>query len=209
MDKIKITKSLFVIFAVAVLAIGATGAYFSDTEEVLGNTFSTGSLGIYLDDAPVNKVIADVFPMTNMMPGVESDKIYQGIFLEAGSAQPDHLEFRITTHSFVDGGTASTQDEFKKAIILTMFRLNAGGAGPENHEFNKSTIQGLDGTPGSLSLFDVEAAGVLDDAPMSFASTQFRMRYKLDDAAGNKFQGDSIKIDFEIGAAQVAGQPVL
>jgi len=205
----KIVKSLITIVAVAAIAVGATSAYFSDSEEVLDNVFTAGSLGIYLDDAPVNKVIEDVFPMTDMMPGVKSDKIYQGIFLDPGSAQPDHLEFRITTHDYVDANGDSSEDAFKKAIILTMFRLNAGGAGSENWEFKKSTIWGADGTPDSLSLYDVEAAGVLDDAPMSFSSTQLRMQYMLDDAAGNEFQGDSIQIDFEIGAAQVAGQSVL
>jgi len=35
------------------------------------------------------------------------------------------------------------------------------------------------------------------------------MKYKLSETAGNQFQGDSIQIDFEIGAAQVAGQSVL
>ncbi|HPN96836.1 MAG TPA: TasA family protein [Candidatus Moranbacteria bacterium] len=39
-----ITKSLVMIAAVAALAIGGTVAYFSDTEESTGNTFTAGQL---------------------------------------------------------------------------------------------------------------------------------------------------------------------
>jgi predicted ribosomally synthesized peptide with SipW-like signal peptide len=46
----KIFKSVFVIFAMAVLAIGATGAQFSDTEKVLGNTFAAGTLDLQVGD---------------------------------------------------------------------------------------------------------------------------------------------------------------
>ena len=45
-----ILKSLFVIGMVSVVAIGATRAFFSDSETSVGNTFSTGTIDIAVDD---------------------------------------------------------------------------------------------------------------------------------------------------------------
>ena len=45
-----ISRSLVVIVGVAALAIGGTIAYFSDTETSTGNTFSTGTIDISVDD---------------------------------------------------------------------------------------------------------------------------------------------------------------
>lgn len=45
----RIAMSLATIAAVAVLAIGATGAYFSDEERILGNTVATGTLELAVD----------------------------------------------------------------------------------------------------------------------------------------------------------------
>src|SRR4030042_4483321 len=45
----KIVISLSVITAVAAIVIGATTAYFSDTETSAGNTFSAGTIDIAID----------------------------------------------------------------------------------------------------------------------------------------------------------------
>jgi len=45
----KILKSLFTIAIVAAVAVGATQALFSDTEESIGNTFTTGTIDIAVD----------------------------------------------------------------------------------------------------------------------------------------------------------------
>jgi len=46
----KILKSLFTIAIVAAVAVGATQALFSDTEESIGNTFTTGTIDIAVDN---------------------------------------------------------------------------------------------------------------------------------------------------------------
>ncbi len=45
----KILKSLFTIAIVVVVAVGATQALFSDTEESIGNTYTTGTIDIAVD----------------------------------------------------------------------------------------------------------------------------------------------------------------
>jgi len=59
----KIAMSLSMIAFVSMLAVGATGAYFSDTKAVQGNTFATGTVKIGdVSNMPVN--------VTNLIPGV-------------------------------------------------------------------------------------------------------------------------------------------
>ncbi len=46
----KITLSLVMIAAVGAIVIGATGAYFSDTEVSSGNTFTAGTLDLNINE---------------------------------------------------------------------------------------------------------------------------------------------------------------
>lgn len=63
---LRIVKSLLVITAVAAVATGATGAYFSDTETSVGNTFAAGTLDLKVggqDDPNVAHVtVANIAP---------------------------------------------------------------------------------------------------------------------------------------------------
>ena len=60
----KIAKSLAMIALVAALAVGATGAYFTDSETISGNTFTAGTL-----DLQINAPTSAVWTMSNMSPG--------------------------------------------------------------------------------------------------------------------------------------------
>ena len=65
---IKIVKSLIVIVAVAALAVGATGAYFSDQATVAGNTFESGTLSLDLDPATTGNATPVI--ISNIKPGI-------------------------------------------------------------------------------------------------------------------------------------------
>lgn len=62
----KILLSLVTISLVSVVAVGATRAYFSDTETSTGNSFTAGTLDLNLDGANTNVV---KFSLTNLVPG--------------------------------------------------------------------------------------------------------------------------------------------
>jgi len=63
---LRIAKSLLTIVAVATIATSATGAYFTSSDLVAGNTFSTGTLHVKINEG-VNKPMHAV----NMKPGDE------------------------------------------------------------------------------------------------------------------------------------------
>ncbi len=67
----KIIKSLAIIVAVAAVVGGGTVSYFSDEVEVEGNTFSTGSLDLKVDDSDVT--LTNKFNAEGMVPGKSYD----------------------------------------------------------------------------------------------------------------------------------------
>lgn len=62
----KILVSLLTVLAMAGIVVGATRAYFSDTETSSGNTFTSGILDLNLDSGNTNVV---KFAATGMKPG--------------------------------------------------------------------------------------------------------------------------------------------
>ena len=69
----KIFKSLITIAAVAAIAVGATGAYFSDEVTSDGNTFAAGTLELNVDGARTNVV---KFKAANLSPGKRPNNSY-------------------------------------------------------------------------------------------------------------------------------------
>lgn len=66
---IRIVKSLLTIVAVAAVTVGATGAYFSDTETSNNNSFTAGTLDLNIDGGNTNVV---KFNLANLRPGSQS-----------------------------------------------------------------------------------------------------------------------------------------
>lgn len=67
---LKIVKSLFAIIAVATIAVGSTGAYFVDQENIEDNLFTAGSLDLVL--APGNPMpfsVSDLVPSDTISTG--------------------------------------------------------------------------------------------------------------------------------------------
>jgi len=67
---IRIAKSLAMIATVAALAVGATGAYFSDSVTSSGNTFGAGTLDLKVNDE--DGPLTQQFTASNIAPGYDS-----------------------------------------------------------------------------------------------------------------------------------------
>ncbi len=191
------------------MAIGATVAYFSDTETSTGNTITAGTLDLEISDYGNWK-----FPINDAKPGYDSGAMKIYIIMADDSNAPNHLEIDVDTHDFIDwtgesGGTNS-KDDFKKQIEVKKLRYIS----TPNVNLLSLVNDNADGNPGFISLFDVEAHGIFDDLPtigngMGGLEVQIALPADLPDANDNKYQGDGIQTDFEFGIAQVAGQNVL
>jgi len=64
----KIFLSSAIIFAVAAIIIGATGAYFNDTEESNGNTFTAGKLDLIVN-VDGETMTSPIFDYADIKPG--------------------------------------------------------------------------------------------------------------------------------------------
>jgi len=205
----KILVSLSVIGVVAVIAIGATIAYFNDVETSAGNTMTAGTL-----DLEFKKFYQWNFPFTDVKPGDCTGPMEVDITMAPGSNAPNHIEFDIDVTDFVDwpgesGGT-NTVEDFKKQIKVKTLSYT------DSSSVNLLSLvdDNADENPGFISLYDVQAYGVFDDLPsigtgIGGVDVEFCLPTNLPDANDNKYQKDSINIVFEFGATQVAGQDVL
>lgn len=70
----KILFSLLMIVMVSAVAVGATSAYFIDSETSDGNSFSAGSLDLNVDGGNTNVI---KFTVTNMKPGSQTIGTYR------------------------------------------------------------------------------------------------------------------------------------
>jgi len=93
---LRIMKSLLVIVAVAAVAAGATGAYFSSLVTSPDNDFESGTMVINVNGE--SDPASAVFDVDNLAPG---DVIPQGIFAinNTGTIDGNHLDLTVTLDS--------------------------------------------------------------------------------------------------------------
>ncbi|MDD4999181.1 MAG: TasA family protein, partial [Candidatus Pacebacteria bacterium] len=92
----KILLSLAVIGIVSAVVVGGTSAWFSDTEEITGNTFSTGSIDINVDKG-------------------EAEEIERFVFEDMKPGQTEYMEFTINNTG------ANSANIWKKIVVTTPY----------------------------------------------------------------------------------------
>jgi len=217
----KLLLSVFAIGLVSLVAFGATRAYFSDQEQILGNSIQTGTLKIELNDFGRSPYQFSMnFPISNLQPGVSTrwispnglEKIHGLEISSTGSIVPNHYEAKFTFSNFHDGfdsgmGLNSSKNDYLKSIeVINLYSQKVPG-----YDYTSLLNQindPADSRIGFRSLYDL-ANSVIDNIPVGDTSSTLRFEFKMDENAGNMFQGDSIDLNLYIGAAQNAGQSVL
>ena len=121
----KLLFSLFVLGITSVLAIGATTAYFSDTETSSANTFTAGTLDLKLDGGDTNVI---KFTPSNLKPGSQPKGTFR--FLNDGSLSGklilsnvniiDHENGRIDPEKAA-GDTTDGIGELSSVVNLRIF----------------------------------------------------------------------------------------
>jgi predicted ribosomally synthesized peptide with SipW-like signal peptide len=91
----KILGSTITIGVVAAVAVAATGAYFTDTADSTGNTITTGSVTIELDETSGESEFgADLSNLTNLAPG---DTVVIPLWVENNGSLPVWFAGYITS----------------------------------------------------------------------------------------------------------------
>ena len=174
----KIVVSLSVVVVVAAIAVGATTAFFSDTETSTGNTFTAGAIDLQIDStASYNgePVVAATWQLKDLNP--TSDKFINFADIKPG----DEGENTISLHVI-------NNDAWVCAEVLNLTNADNGCTEPESDPTsgNDTTC----GTPGA-------GEGELQNA---MVWTVWRDNGASDNSCNNVLDGDETVL--------VSGQPV-
>jgi predicted ribosomally synthesized peptide with SipW-like signal peptide len=190
-----VKKILFSLVAM-VMVIGLAGgafAYFSDTEQSTGNTFTAGTLDVTLSGTPFN--------VTNMAPG----DIETSTFTVTNAGNLDML-FR----AYVSGVTANTLvgAVYFSDILMVKITLRPGGAGtygPSDLVVYNGPLSGLIGA--TTSPLNNENAAFDDGWPLNpgFVAV-YKIDVELPFATGDAWQAATFTGDLKVDATQFANQ---
>jgi predicted ribosomally synthesized peptide with SipW-like signal peptide len=202
----KILLSLATISLVSVVAIGATRAYFSDTETSTGNSFTAGTLDLNLDGGNINVV---KFTVSNKAPG-DSGTGYWAVY-NAGSIA-GYLDLEGKTVTNLENGCnepestsdatcdnpGSGQGELGASMNVDLFIDNDHDGVLEGGDGDTSLYSGtLDGLAG---------ATVADIALASLMTKYISLNWSIPTSVGNIIQSDSVQLDMTFELGQTTGQ---
>jgi len=211
----KIILSILIVIGLISTVTGATKANMLDKETSLENTFAAGTL-----DFELGEILGKWnFPFIDIKPGESTGLQKLKLIISENSIQPNHLEIDIDTHNFSSGIlNESTKNEFLKQIEVKQLYLEDINTNVVPNTFNSIELINLiddtkDGNIGFKSLYDLEQTGVLDNTHILQKEVEFKIELALPeilpDINDNKYQDNSVQINFEFGMSQVTGQNIL
>lgn len=203
---LRIVKSFLTIAVVAAIAVGATGAYFSDEVTSIGNTFTAGTLELNVDGAHNNVV---KFNATNMKPGSQLKGSY--VVANVGSIN-GYLDVESIVVTDTENGCNAAeslagdvtcdnpgvgQGELSQVVNLRLFidRDGDGWIGAGDTVFYNGKVTDL---PTSFELNELIGAGGSTKivALLDWWST----------SSDNLAQNDTMQLDMTFELAQTTGQ---
>lgn len=213
--------SLIVISSILLIASAGTYAYFSDTETVVGNTFSAGTFNLQIkdNDEPWRDgvPVTATWTATNMKPGQAYPFDVPMINLwNDGTVQADHLEISVDytvneenprSEADTDPHTDLHPDTMAKYIIVTKCQYwDSSGVNCLTDPDLKKRITDTDGD-GKITFYDFKNHP-LDNLPKiaNGGMGGFQMSTKFDEDAGNDFQGDTFNLNMYFTLNQDASQ---
>jgi predicted ribosomally synthesized peptide with SipW-like signal peptide len=179
----RIAMSLMTIAAIAVMAIGATGAYFTDQKVVAGNTFTAGRVQIQINGAG-----AAPQTFTNMAPGVWTAPVEYQIYNLSTSLPVKYY--------FEDRAVSESVAGYYDKINVIVRHTNAGTPNPAGWPIV------YNGTLRNLAVNSTGTPGIISPTLGTNITHVFYMQFELDPSAGNVYQGATATADFVFNATQ-------
>lgn len=178
---LRIVKSFLTIAIVAAIAVGATGAYFSDNLSVPGNTLSSGTL-----DIVYSGTASTTMNLPNMVPGT---------WYGTGD------EYKLTVNNSGSGSTMPAKYRIRETMVSETL---AGTYGLMNVKVYRkegaSWVNYYDSTLSGM-VVDPILCLVMGNLPTG-NSHEWKFEFQLDPSADNTFQGKTAVFDLFVDATQ-------
>ncbi|MDP1884283.1 MAG: TasA family protein [Candidatus Moranbacteria bacterium] len=188
----KIFLSSAIIFAAAAIIIGATGAYFNDTEESNGNTFTAGKLDLIVN---VNgeTMVSPIFDYDDIKPGDSDLKKFDITVEDNNACGFAEITFQTDTDNDCTepelkdepGCVADVDGELNDEMIFTIY--DEGGTAITSGKFTEGGIYSLGELVGSQTY-------------------KYAVGWNLPSTVNNSVQTDSFSGDLVIDAQQERNQ---
>jgi len=190
----RIILSLLMIVTVAGVTVGATVAYFSDTETSTNNTFAAGTIDIAVNDENAwEETVFDVTVDGNLKPGMSRT----ATLTVANVGQNDLVLWKRVKVTDRNGGdstepeeTADPSDSINNLDSQISYDMTVGGV---------NTIPAIWG----VKLADVDSLWIPLGKVVAGDSVDVTQVYKLLEETGNEYQGDTLTFDIDLYAEQM------
>ncbi len=203
----KIAISLGIIGIVAAIVIGATTAYFSDTETSTGNLFTAGTIDIEIEDGQTwegGAKLEDLKPCETAYinfvirnPGKNPVNVWKhikNVVTDGGILTEPEVE--------AEGGTPI--DDIDKWILYDLsVKVPEVGGDPESSGWWQTIYDE------NVTVADITSKMIFLGMIPPGGSMEVTQSYHLSPDTGNAYQGDTMTFDIEIYAEQLKGELVL
>lgn len=209
--------SILCIGFILLTASTGTYAYFVDADKIAGNTFTAGIFDLLLkdNDEPWKDHVTKTWSASNMVPGQSLNFDVEQVDLRIDSTIPvNHVEIAIDysvieetpqTKSDTDPNTNLHPDNMARQLIITKCLYYGSASINCLTDSNADRrINDYDGD-GRITFYDFKN-DPLDNLPPISIMGGFQMSIKLDENAGNDFQGDTFDLTMYFTANQDASQ---
>lgn len=178
---LRIVKSFLTIAIVAAIAVGATGAYFTDQEVVANNTFTAGRV-----DIDIRGACSTPQTFTGMAPGVWTAPCEYQIYNLAHSLPVKYM--------FEASKVSQTELDMYDLMNVIVRHTFAGTPDPSSWPIvYQGPLNGM-----SINSIDDAIADTLG----TNITHVYYLQFQLDPSAGNEYQGDSVVFDLIFDATQ-------
>jgi predicted ribosomally synthesized peptide with SipW-like signal peptide len=190
----KILLSLAVIAIATTVVIGATRAYFSDTETSTGNTFSTGTIAINVDESVWEE--SNPYTLTDMKPGYTD---YIDFTINNTGSNPANI-WKKLTGMVTTGNTGDLKNAIVYDLSVKVYRAEDTAPFWFQTIYSDSDLKTLNDVYGSLGEGD---KGIFLGMIPEGGKMEVIQSYHMMETAGNEFQHETMAFDMGLYAEQL------
>ncbi len=205
----KIIKSFFVLGLVAVSAVGVarSGAWFTDQEDVLGNTIDTGTIDIEVDSE-----YTEPFELRDLKP---SQNGYHEFVINNVGSNPANI-YKLLEFSICDNEPVSEPEEVAETALG---EIACDLQNVTNYDLEVWVYESDPASPlwhQTIYAEEMSVAGAYSGGRVLLGMVPSQWHMKVEQSyhmpgeeVGNVYQGDSVAYDMILSAEQLKGTVVL